>query len=139
MRPYGAMILGTRQGARGEEPYRTLTATGAILALLLLPPPSHGEDDTTTNIGCSLVIGFTGTNTSPLICNGGSVTNATGTTGCGANADNNYVIVFNSGSLWPNDGQLFVGNLGSKNQLTILDAGMSGQHLGSGGDQRGEQ
>ena len=82
-----------------------------------------------------LIIGNSGSSNSILITNGGSVL----VTGCGilgntATSSGNSALVTGAGSVWSNSVGLFVGILGSFNQLTVAKGGQvfNGQGVGGG-------
>src|SRR5206468_1899889 len=88
-------------------------------------------DCTTTNIisGISVTVagpyyvGDTCSNNYLEINSGGSLTNTDGIIGNTATANNNSVLVSGPGSEWYNSGNLYAGNTGSVNRLTIQNGG----------------
>ena len=70
-----------------------------------------------------LTIGQYGTANSLTISNGGTLNDVTGYIGNYAGANSNTVTVTDSSSRWNNSGELYVGNFGSGNTLTITNGG----------------
>ncbi len=64
------------------------------------------------------------TRNSLIITNGGRVFNTTGWIGSNTMANANSVLVTGFGSIWTNKGNVFVGNGGTGNRLTIADSGL---------------
>ncbi len=91
----------------------------------------------------NLVVGRAGSRNQLLIVGGGKVSSAGNTSGSGtgsggiignnSGANSNSVVVSGSGSVWTNNGTLFVGNSGAFNQLTITNGGVVISSGGSGG------
>ncbi len=81
-------------------------------------------------------VGHSGSGNSLVVSNGATVTSSAGFVGYNGGADNNRVVVTGKGSVWRNDSDLVVGELGSSNSLVISDGGVV---LGGGfvGDEYG--
>ncbi len=78
----------------------------------------------TWNLSSYLFIGNVGSHNSLVITNGASVTNYNGIIGNDVSSHNNRVVVTGTGSIWDNSGgDLFVGNCGYANSLTIDSGG----------------
>ncbi|MGA2603464.1 MAG: hypothetical protein ABSG14_04480 [Verrucomicrobiia bacterium] len=73
-----------------------------------------------------MCVGNYGSGNQLIITNGGQVVDGLAYLGYGDNvyhSSNNVVLVTGSGSVWSNSGNLYVGNYGSSNQLTIANGG----------------
>ncbi|MBI5820984.1 MAG: hypothetical protein HZA88_18595, partial [Verrucomicrobia bacterium] len=71
----------------------------------------------------NLYVGHTGSFNNLTIADGGQVFNQTGRIGNIVAARNNTALVTGSGSLWANNGSLYIGNFGSANSLKISSGG----------------
>ncbi|MFZ2644495.1 MAG: M36 family metallopeptidase, partial [Verrucomicrobiia bacterium] len=83
----------------------------------------------------SLTIGNTGSFNTLTITNGGIVAGSVGVIGNASLSSNNIGIVTGSGSLWANNGFLYIGNSGSVNRLTVSSGGQvlsSDSYIGYG-------
>ena len=83
-----------------------------------------GSLATSTN----LIVGYESSGNTLAITNGGTVSNANGYIGWGADSANNSVLVSDSGSAWTNNGNLYVGAYGTNllaagagNSLTVTN------------------
>jgi len=87
------------------------------------------------NNGGFLSIGFEGSGNTLTISNGGKVFDGSGSIGNYAGANSNTVIVTGTNSAWYNThGDLYVGNKGSSNTLTIANGGVVTNSTGFIGD-----
>ena len=76
-----------------------------------------------TNTAGDLYIGNNGSGNRLTVQNGGAVGNDFGYLGYGQSAKSNAVLITGSSSMWQNDSDLYVGNTGSVNQVTIQAGG----------------
>ncbi|HVV01235.1 MAG TPA: GH25 family lysozyme [Verrucomicrobiae bacterium] len=98
--------------------------TSPALAQLVSDGGSASVSGTTAAISGNLTVGTNGSFTTLTILNGGDVTNTgAGVIGQNSLANNNQVIVRDSGSRWGNGGTLSIGSLGSFNRLTVTNGG----------------
>jgi T5SS/PEP-CTERM-associated repeat protein len=75
------------------------------------------------NMETNLYVGNAGTGCQITIENGGTLNNTFGYIGFLSGADSNSVTVTGTGSGWNNSSNIYVGNVGSQNQLTISGGG----------------
>ena len=111
-----------------------------VLALLwlLLPLVAVAEHNTVTlitnlvdNGGATFFVGNTGTNNSLRIQSGGVLTNVyDGIIGNESGANNNQATVTDPNSAWFNSRDVYVGNNGSGNLLTIINGGLVSNTFG---------
>src|ERR1017187_9842559 len=77
--------------------------------------------DNPSNLGAGYVVGSNWVYDTLLVNGGGVLSNSTGYIGYKVGANNNSVIVSDSGSLWTNTGSAYVGYQGSSNTLLITN------------------
>jgi len=71
----------------------------------------------------SLYVGFGGAGNQLTIANGGQAVSSNGYVGDLPSSSNNVVLVTGSGSVWSNSFELYVGEMGPSNLLTIANGG----------------
>jgi T5SS/PEP-CTERM-associated repeat protein len=106
---------------------------GALVVLIWITPCSRAlAENFQTNVvsgvsvdltGFDYVVGTSGSFNYFEINGGGSQTNDDGIVGDQSTASNNSVVIKDNNSLWQNGGNLYVGNTGSVNQVTIQTGG----------------
>ncbi|MFZ2643453.1 MAG: hypothetical protein WA117_20850, partial [Verrucomicrobiia bacterium] len=98
-----------------------------IFGLTIDPPPpamTNTIDGVTVNYTGTYMVGTYGSFNAQIMTNAG-VLNVTGSSSIGYSAasSNNYAVVTGAGSLWNNNDDLYVGDAGSFNRLTIDSGG----------------
>jgi T5SS/PEP-CTERM-associated repeat protein len=84
------------------------------------------EGGVATNLTGGIIIGTNGAFTLLVITDGATVTNTSGNSAIGYNtsAQSNRVVVALTGSVWNNNGAIYVGQNGSASEMDILDGGL---------------
>ncbi len=112
---------------------RIFFSVGALVVVVLTTPYSRTlAENFQTNVvsgvsvdltGFDVAVGTNGSFNYFEINSGGSQTNDDGIVGDQSTASNNSVVVKDNNSSWENGGDLYVGNTGSVNQVTIKTGG----------------
>ena len=89
-----------------------------------------GSNSAWNSVGGPCAIGSAGSSNGLIIANGGYFTAGNSAIGGGAGANHNSVIVTGPGSLWYDQGYLYVGASGSVNRLLIANGGIVSNALG---------
>jgi len=97
-----------------------------IRAQLVADGQTNVLDGVATNLTGGVTVGTNGTFTLLVITNGATVTNSSGNSviGYNASAQSNRVVVAQAGSVWNNNGAIYVGQNGSASEMDILNGGL---------------
>ena len=114
------------------------TISGGVANLTNFINESHGALTVSGGVlNGSLTIGNTGSFNQFTITNGGVAAGSIGTLGSSSASGNNWTLVTGSGSLWSNSANLYVGNSGSGNNLTVANGGRVSDTYGTVGNNAG--
>jgi T5SS/PEP-CTERM-associated repeat protein len=97
-----------------------------VRAQLVADGQTNVLDGVATNLTGGVTVGTNGTFTLLVITNGATVTNSSGNSviGYNASAQSNRVVVAQAGSVWNNNGAIYVGQNGSASEMDILNGGL---------------
>ena len=112
----------------GRMYFRELVLAAILLNLGRSVPAEDFQTNVVSGVSVDLTgfdydVGVSGSFNYFEINGGGSQTNEDGVVGDRSTANHNFVVIKGANSVWENGGDLYVGNTGSVNQVTIQNGG----------------